>query len=195
MNIPEPLSLIMVPLMIFFARILDVTFGTLRIIYISRGFKLTASAISFFEIIVWLLAITQIMRNLNNPVYYIAFAAGFSTGTFVGIWVENKLAMGSCILRIISAKMSEELIACFKQQGHGLTVIPGQGAFQPVKVIFMITKRKKINCILKNIKAIDPHAVYTIEDVRFVSTGIFPGLQPIHSKTKHHLFSFTRKGK
>jgi uncharacterized protein YebE (UPF0316 family) len=189
------LHVIFLSVLIFSARILDVTFGTLRIIYISRGFKFLASLIGFIEILIWLLAITQIMKNLNNPVYFLAYAGGFATGTFIGLSIENKIAMGIAILRIISMNMPDKLIECLKEKGHRLTIVPAHGAFQPVKLIFMIVKRKNIHFILELIKQYDPKSVYTIEDVRSVSPDLFPALQPDHSKIKRKLFFFSRKDK
>ena len=100
----EYTPLLIAAVLIFSARILDVSLGTMRIIFISRGFKHLAAIVSFFEILIWLFAITQIMKNLNNYIYYIAFAGGFASGTFVGIWIENKLAMGVAVILILTQK-------------------------------------------------------------------------------------------
>ncbi|MBN1595081.1 DUF2179 domain-containing protein [candidate division FCPU426 bacterium] len=189
------IELLFLPLLIFLARVLDVSMGTLRIIFISRGFKYLAPFIAFLEILVWLLAITQIMRNLNNLLYYIAFAAGFATGTYVGIWFENKLAMGAAILRLIVTDLSPKLTKALKTAGYGFTCLSAKGACQPVKILFMIAKRKDIKPILNIIKNYNPNAVYTIEDVRSVNAATFPHLQPVHKKIERKFLKYTRKGK
>ena len=84
---------VVLPLLIFFARICDVTLGTIRVIFISKGFKYIAPCIGFFEVIIWLLAIGQVMNNITNVASYIAYGAGFATGTFVGMAIEEKLSL------------------------------------------------------------------------------------------------------
>lgn len=166
------------PLLIFCARIVDVTLGTLRIIFIARGLRYWAPLIGFVEVLIWLAAITQIMHNLGNVATYLAFAGGFATGTYVGIWLENLLAMGLSIIRIITPHPTPDLIAELRGAGFGVTVIDGQGLFQPVKIVFSIVKRRRIKEILEIVKRHDPQAVYTVEDVRSVSPSALPLLQP-----------------
>jgi len=164
----------LIPLLIFLARICDVTLDTVRIIYISRGMKYLAPLIAFFEIIIWLMAISQIMQNMSNIYYYLAYAAGFATGNFIGIYIEERMAIGTVVIRIITQKDATELIGCFKQGGYGITYVDAQGAQGPVKIIFTIVKRKNIERVLNMIKSCNPNAFYTIEDVRSVREGIYP---------------------
>jgi uncharacterized protein YebE (UPF0316 family) len=191
----ESIPWLLIAILIFFARILDVGLGTMRIIFISRGFKYLATTVSFFEILIWLFAITQIMKNLNNYAYYVAFAGGFASGTFVGIWIENKLAMGVAIIRIITQNNTSSLIKRLKDERCGLTVIQGQGLFNPVEIIFMIAKRNRIKGILGIVKELNPDAVYTIEDVRSVNPAILPSLQPVFKKHERKFLKYVRKGK
>ena len=76
----ENFSLMIIPLMIFLARIADVTFGTIRIIFISRGVKNLATIFGFCEIMIWLFAISQIIQHVSNFVYYMAYASGYAKG-------------------------------------------------------------------------------------------------------------------
>ena len=114
---------VVIPVLIILARIVDVTLDTIRIIYISRGMKYLAPIFGFFEILIWLMAISQIMRNLNNPVYYLAYAIGFATGNLVGIFVEERLAVGRVVLRIITQKDTTELVAHLRSCGYGVTTV------------------------------------------------------------------------
>lgn len=98
-------SLIILPILIFLARIVDVTFGTIRIIFVSRGLKWLAPIFGFFEIMIWLFAIGQVFSNMTNITYYVAYAGGFACGNFVGIWIEEKMAIGTMVVRIITKKM------------------------------------------------------------------------------------------
>ena len=160
--------------MIILARIIDVTLDTIRIIYISKGMKYIAPIFGFFEILIWLMAISQIMRNLNNPVYYLAYATGFAMGNLVGIFVEERLAVGRVILRIITEKDITGLITHLRSCGFGVTTIDAKGASGPVKLIFTVIDRSKIKSVVKCIQDVDPRLFYSIEDVRVAKEGTFP---------------------
>lgn len=164
---------VFLPLAIFLARVCDVSLGTVRIILISRGVKL-ATLIGFFEILVWLLAIGHIMQNLTNFGYYIAYAGGFAAGTYAGILIENKLSLGVVILRIITRRDATELIKHLKEQNYGVTTIDAQGVSGPVKIILIVINRHDVDNVVGIIKTFNPHAFYSVEDVRFAREGIFP---------------------
>ncbi len=174
----EIFKLVILPLIIFFARVCDVTLDTLRIIYVSRGMKILAAGIGFFEVLIWLMAITQILNNMTNITYYLAYAGGFAMGNFIGIFIEDKMAIGTVVIRIITQKDATELIDYLKCDGYGVTHIEGQGALGPVKVLFTIVKRKDIQNVLDLIRKFNPLAFFTIEDVRSVRKGVFPLMKP-----------------
>ncbi|MBW2637694.1 MAG: DUF2179 domain-containing protein [Deltaproteobacteria bacterium] len=165
---------VVIPLLIILARIIDVTLGTMRIIYISRGVKFLAPLFGFFEILVWLVAIGQIMRNLNNPVYYIAYAVGFAAGNLLGIFVEERLVVGRVILRIITQKDATELAKHLRASGYGVTAVDAEGAKGPVKLLFTVIDRDKTESVVESVQTYNPRAFYSIEDVRRVKEGIFP---------------------
>jgi uncharacterized protein YebE (UPF0316 family) len=164
---------IILPLIIFSTRICDVTLDTLRIIYVSRGLKFLAASIGFIEVLIWLFAITQIFKNLTNPLYYVAYAGGFAMGNFVGIFIEERMAIGTVVIRAITQKDATELIALLRSAGYGVTHVDAHGAQGPVKVIFTIVKRKDVDHVLGIIKSKNPLAFYTVEDVRSVREGVF----------------------
>ncbi len=183
------------PFMIFFARVVDVTLGTMRIIFVSRGIKYLAPLVGFFEVIIWLLAIRTIMQNLNNPICYIAYGAGFATGNYIGILLERKMAVGRGILRIITGKDATELIQALKDQGFGVTSIAAEGNEGNVNIIFMVIRRMDFNTITELVQKHNPQAFYTLEDVRYVSEGIFPMREPMYYRPFLGPFRFFRKGK
>lgn len=166
---------VMLPALIFLARIADVTFGTIRIIFVSRGNKLFASLLGFFEVLIWLVAIGQIMQNLNNFACYIAYASGFAMGNYIGITIEGKLAMGVLVVRIITRKDGTELFERFKQEGFGATISDARGATGPVNIIYTVIKRSALPAVIGMIQHFNPKAFYSIEDVRTVNQGVFPG--------------------
>jgi uncharacterized protein YebE (UPF0316 family) len=162
-------SIVVIPILIFLARVVDVTMGTLRIIFISRGIRILAALLGFFEVLIWLLAISQIMKNMGNPVNYIAYAAGFGMGNFVGISLERKLSLGNLMVRVITHRDASRLMDFLRSQQYGVTAIDAQGATGPVKIIFMVVPRVRIQGLLETIKGFNPQAFYTVEDVRFVA--------------------------
>lgn len=156
----------MIPILIFFARIVDVSMGTLRIVFISRGIKLVAAVLGFFEILIWLLAISQIMKNLTSPWHYLAYASGFGLGNYVGISIEQKLRVGTLLLRTIIREDPEELVSALVFRGYGVTAVDGQGATGPVKIILTVLRRKDLDDALAVIERHAPKSFYTVEDVR-----------------------------
>ncbi|RLE07030.1 MAG: hypothetical protein DRJ06_06660, partial [Candidatus Aminicenantes bacterium] len=126
------------PLLIFLARVIDVTLQTLRIIFISRGLKYIAPFVGFFEILIWLLAIQQIMINLHNPLCMLAYAAGFAMGNFVGLSLEQKLSMGTVIVRLITTKDISPLKEILNSRKFGLTTISARGAKGPVQILYIV---------------------------------------------------------
>lgn len=166
-----------IPLLIFLARILDVSIGTLRIIFVSKGLKYLSALLGFFESLVWILAISQVMRHLNNWVTYIAFATGFAAGNFVGVLLEERIAMGNLLIRIITRRDASELVRFLRDSGYGVTSVDATGETGPVKVIFTIAKRRDLEKIIAVIKRFNPNAFYTIEDMRFVKETFLPPLQ------------------
>ncbi|RXE55402.1 hypothetical protein ABH15_11690 [Methanoculleus taiwanensis] len=190
---PEFFSLIILPLAIFFARICDVTFGTMRIIFISRGMKLLAPILGFIEVFIWIVAIGQIFQNVANPINYFAYAAGFAAGNYVGMVVEERLAVGLTLVRIISQRDATNLIDYLRGSGYGVTVIDAQGKQGPGKIIFTVIKRKNLPYVLDAIHQYNPKAFYAIEDVRHAAEGTFP-MMPSRPGP-FHLGRVARKGK
>ncbi len=162
-------------LMIFFARICDVTLGTLRIIFISRGQKYLAPLFGFFEVFIWIAAVSQVMRQANSDVFaYLGYAAGFATGNYVGMWIEDKLAIGKLILRTILPNGAAALTTNLQQAGYGVTTVAGEGSTGPVTLVYTIIKRKDLPTVVGIIHQTHPKAFLTIEQLRSAEEGIFP---------------------
>lgn len=175
-SMPE-LSLLWLPCLVFLAEMCVVTFGTVRIIFVSRGMKLLAPILGFFEITIWLFAISQIMQNLSDVSCFLAFAGGFVTGNFLGIFIEEKLAMGNSLVRLITTKNSRELANMLTGAGFGVTCVQGHGANGPVQVLMTVVRRKEIERVTECINDFDPKAFYSIDEVQSVNEGVFPMLR------------------
>lgn len=189
----EVFSLYILPLLIFLARILDVSLGTLRIIFVTRGRKFLAPMLGFFEIMIWLLAIGQIMQNFTNITYYVAYAGGFAMGNFMGIYIENKLALGTLALRIITVMDATELIEYLKSRNFGITSVDAQGATGNVKLIFTIIRRKDLQEVVEIIQRFNPKAFYSIEEIRSISEGIFPVEKSLYDRKFLNSLRWKRK--
>ena len=185
---------IILPCLIFLARVCDVTLGTLRIIFISKGIKYLAPVVGFIEIIIWLLAISQIMQNLSNAYYYLFYAGGFALGNLVGIIIEEKLSIGIVGVRIITRYDANKLVEKLKMEDFGLTVIDAQRSKGYVKIIFTVVNRQNIQTVIKIVKKYNPKAFYSIEDIRYVSEVLPVRITPWYRKNLKPYFSL-RKGK
>lgn len=183
------------PLLIFLARICDVSIGTLRIIFVSKGKKNIAPVLGFFEVLIWIIAISKIMQNLDNYINYVAYAGGFATGNFVGMIIEEKLAIGIQMIRIFTNERGPDLVATLNKCGFGATHIEGHGAVEKVHLIFTIVQRNDLDNVLTIINRFNPDAFYTIEDVKAVNEGIFPGKKEITLFPFSTVVRHWRKGK
>jgi uncharacterized protein YebE (UPF0316 family) len=186
---------VVIPGLIFLARICDCSIGTMRILFIGRGHRFLAPFLGFFEVLIWLLAIRQIMMNLTNSFYYVAYASGFAMGTYVGMYIEGRLAMGTILIRIVTSQEGTGLIEYLKGEDYGVTSVKAQGARGDVNLIYTIIKRSDLPHVIDIINRINPRAFYTIEDVRFVREGVFPDEEPSRMKNYLSMLRFWKKGK
>lgn len=191
---PSVIEWVIIPALIFFARICDVTLGTLRIVFISKGNKTIAPILGFLEVLIWLIAITQVMENLSNVASYLAWAGGFATGNFLGLRVEQKLALGQVMVRVITAEPAHTLLGQLIDKGYRLTSVDAQGTRGKVNLLFMVVKRKKLDEVVEIIRNYNPQAFYSVEDVRSVSGT---ELTPDTAKTGRNIRKLfpLRKGK
>lgn len=169
----EMYTMVILPILIFFARVVDVTLGTMRIIMVSRGRRQIAPILGFVEVFIWIVVVGQLVTHLQGVNAYIGYAAGFAAGNYVGMIVEDKLALGSVIVRIFLSNGSETLIQNLTNAGFGVTRFMGQGANGPVTMIFTTVRRKEIKRVFAIVHEVTPKAFITVEDTRRVEEGIF----------------------
>jgi len=174
---------VVLPLLIMVSRICDVTIGTIRIILVSKGNKFISPLLGFFEVLIWLVAISQIMQNLNNWVCYIAYATGFGVGNHIGILIEEKLAMGTLLIRVFINQEPKALLDALKAENHGVTLVEAQGSRGKVHMLYIIIQRKYLKKVIEQIHSKSSKAFYTVEDIRYAREGIF---QPKHRSITSH---------
>jgi len=166
---------IILPTLIFLSRLFDVSIGTLRIIMVSKGQKSWAPFLGFFEVLIWLIAISKIFQNLDNWVCYVTYAAGFATGNYIGLMLEERLAVGIVKIQIITRKKADLLITNLSEAGYGITHHEAQGSAETVSIIYTIINRTEIQKVKDIVNATNPKAFYSVEDVKSVNKGVFPG--------------------
>lgn len=167
-------SWVVLPFLIFIARLSDVTLGTIRLIFVSRRMKVLAPVVGFFEILIWLIAIGQILQHLANPLCYIAYAGGFAAGNYIGIFLTEKMSLGMVVIRIITEKDASPLVEKMRSRQFGVTVVDGRGAQGKVQVIFTVVKHSHIEEVEQMIHQFNPKAFYSIDEIGDVERGIFP---------------------
>jgi uncharacterized protein YebE (UPF0316 family) len=165
----EVIPAVYVPFFIFFARILDVSIGTLRIMFVSKGYRMKATILGFIEVLIWIIIVAQIFQNLDDWLNYVAFAGGFAAGNFVGMYIEEKMKMGIQIFRIIVGQEGILLTEKLKEANFRVTVVDGEGKYGPVKILFTVAKRKRWQQLSDIVSEHAPNAFYSVEDVKHVS--------------------------
>ncbi len=161
------------PLVIFFGRILDVSVGTLRIVFVSRGVRSLAPVVGFVEVFIWIVVIAQVFSRADGLLSYFSYALGYAAGTYIGLTVENKIGFGYVILRLFTRVRGSSLVLALNQHGFGATVIHGEGAMYKLDIVETVVRRVDLRAAEKFMRDHDPDAFLTIEDVRTRSRGIF----------------------
>ncbi len=191
----ELFAWVLLPLLIFFFRICDVSLGTIRVIFIAKGLKYIAPVIGFFEVIIWLLAIGQVMNNITNVASYIAYGGGFAAGTFIGMKVEEKISLGTVVVRVITPDDPTELVAYLRKRSFGVTIAEGEGSKGKVRIILSVIKRQSLDEVTRGIRQHLPKAFYSVEEVKSVAEGVFPEKRSSLLFNYRDPFGFFRKGK
>ena len=184
---------VVLPLIIFFARICDVSLGTMRIVFISKGKKSLAPIVGFFELLIWIVVISEVFKNADSFVCYIAYAGGYAAGNFLGMNIEERIALGTQLIKVFSAKDVTTLQKSLNAAGFGTTVVDGDGSSGKVKILYTVINRKTFEQARKILVEFDPHIFYVIEDVRLVKSGIFPETR--HNRPFQRFFWRSRPGK
>lgn len=191
---------VVLPLLIVIARMLDVTLGTLRIIFVSRGNRLIAPILGFFEVFIWIVAMGQIIQNLSNPLTYLAYALGFALGNFLGIEAEEKLAIGFLVIRLFVIKSEEDIRTKIIDAGFGVTSIEGKGSAGKVTILYSVIKRRDLEKYLSIVNEGNQEIFYSVETARAAHLGIYPSQNKRKPLVRPNdilrkLIGGTRKGK
>lgn len=167
-------------LFVFFARICDVSIGTVRTIMTVQGRTVISFVLALFEITIWLLVASTVINQLKEkPILVVFYAFGYATGNVVGILVEKKLAFGIIILKLLTRTAGETIANYLRKKGQAVTVFTGEGMKGPVNELYIACRRRDLKWILPEVKQIDPEVFYIIEQARDISRMIKPVSTPL----------------
>jgi uncharacterized protein YebE (UPF0316 family) len=152
--------------LIFALRIVDVSLGTVRTISLIHGRIVTAVALGFVEVLIWITVVSQVIQGVaREPVLLLAYAAGFAAGNGVGIVIERRLAIGVQMLQLISPACGEGIAAAIREMGQAVTVFTGEGRDGPVKMLLTTCPRRKVPMLIAEARRLDPEVFYVVEPV------------------------------
>jgi uncharacterized protein YebE (UPF0316 family) len=162
------------PSLIFMCEVCVVTICTIRIISLSRGMKYLAALLGFFEITIWLFAIGQVMQNLGSFSCSFAFAAGFTLGNFLGVLIDQKMALGVVVVRVITSRDPAELVEGLKAAGYGVTSVDARGSTGPVRIVLSVIPRRELKNVVALLGHFDPNVFYSVDSLQTAAAGVFP---------------------
>jgi uncharacterized protein YebE (UPF0316 family) len=178
MGIRLDLATIVTGLLIFLARVTDVSVGTMRTISIVQGRTKTAFFLGLVEISVWLAAISTVLSKIvSQPVLGAFYAFGFAAGNVVGIELEKRIAFGHLVLRVVSSRHGEQIAARMRGIGYAVTTFPGEGMAGPVTLLYVVCRRRDLKCLIPIVRSIEPDAFYVTEQAGTVSKIRRPFMQ------------------
>lgn len=164
---------LVLPFVIFGLRVLDMSLDTLRVLFVIRGKRPLAWAFGFFQSLIWVVAITTVLSNMTNPWNLVAYATGFATGNVVGMWIEERLAIGHGHMRIMSTGRGTMIAESIRNAGYAATELSGRGRDGTVAVINCSVRRRDIEQVRQQVNAIDPDAFITVQEIRPLNRGFW----------------------
>jgi uncharacterized protein YebE (UPF0316 family) len=160
-------------LAIFGLRVIDMSLDTLRVLFIIRERRAAAWFAGFVQSALWVVAITSVLANLDNPLNLIAYAAGFATGSVLGLAIEERLAVGFGHLRVMSSRRGIAIAEAIRQAGYAVTEFAGRGKDGAVAVITCSLRRRDLSRVQRTIAEIDPEAFVAVQDVTPLHRGFW----------------------
>ena len=158
-------------LLIFSLRLVDVSLGTVRLLMIGRGQRKIAPLLGFVEVTIWVLAISQVITNLNNVINVVAYSGGFAAGTLVGMLIEDKLPLGYVGISIVSITQGHEIAQKLRKEGFGVTEMIGSGQSGVVTMLTTIVPRKDVNDVFQLVNQVDSESFIAVDDMKVVKRG------------------------
>ena len=157
------MELIFSALIIFALRLADQSLGTMRSLLVAKNKPLYAALIGLIESAIWIVAISQVIKDIDDPVLIGSYAAGFAAGTILGSYIERLVGVGNIVVRVFCPANSPSVAERLRDEGYGVTIIDGQGKYGPVKIYLCVIPRRRLNSVLDMIKDINPDSFITTD--------------------------------
>ena len=154
-----------IPILIFFARVFDVSLGTLRTLLMITGHRGLAALLGVVEVTVWIFAVGGAVKYLSYPWAVVGYAGGFGVGVLVGMMLEEKLALGFRMVRVISNRADIDVATFLRDEGYRVTRVEGSGMSGPVEICLLVIRRKQLPDLRKLMNTRVPEAFLSIERV------------------------------
>lgn len=164
-------------LVIFFARVIDVSLGTIRVQFIVRRKKLLAAATGFVEVLIFILIVSRVIQDIQHWPYVLAYAGGFATGTLLGMYLSEKFSHRAVHTTVICNGSQWELEVALREAGFALTRYEGSGRDGPVAVLDVVSSASRLPQLLKLIKATDAKAFFFTQELSALRGGYVLGLK------------------
>lgn len=155
-------------LVIFLAKIVEVSLQTVRVVLITKGERLIGAIIGFFEVVIWIIIVGNVITDItSDPFKAVAYSLGFAVGNYVGSWLEEKIGIGmSEIQAIVLEKDGLALAEVIRDNGYAVTVVDGQGKNFPRNILFMYVRRKRVKAVVELIRNQQANAVITVSEAK-----------------------------
>ena len=157
------MELLFSALIIFSLRLADQSLGTMRSLLVAKNKPIYAALIGLVESAIWIVAISQVIKDIDDPILIAAYAAGFAAGTILGSYIERIVGVGNIVVRVFTPSNSPSVAETLRDNGHGVTVIDGEGKEGPVKIYLCVIPRRKLKSVLQMIEEINPNAYITTD--------------------------------
>jgi uncharacterized protein YebE (UPF0316 family) len=160
-------------LFIYFARVIEVSLGTLRIILVNKGYRKIGVIFAFIEVLIWVFVASRVIAGISEaPIKGIVYSLGFASGVFLGSKLESKMAFGKVLIQAITGKELGIVMAnSLRSQGFGVTVLEAHGKDSDKSVLMIYTNRKEKDILVGKIKELDEHAMIIVNDVTTLEGG------------------------
>ncbi len=154
-------------------RVVNMALDTLRVATSARGRKLATWIVGFVQTLIFVYLLTEVIQDLTNIPNLVAYAAGFASGNVLGIWIEERMALGHTNLRIISPKLGTAVAERLRKAGYAVTEIPARGRDGAVSLLNLSVLRKDVGKVRGLVEEVDPGAFITAEEMRPVWRGFW----------------------
>jgi len=173
---PEVVSIFGTPvgaILVFCLRIVDVSLDTMRVLFAIRGKRAVAGSLGFFQALVWIIAVGNVIRHLDSWMHVVGYAGGYAMGTMVGITIERAVAYGLSAVRIVSRHGGVEMAEALRERGYGVTEYAGYGREGGVEIVSSVVQRAHLDEVMEIVDRYDPQAFVTVEEPKILRGGSF----------------------